>query len=180
MGFRIPDELVERLQKGDNILREEILPLFDDYEEWLEGAASPDGETVKETEKNIRLALMSWGKALSSRLRQIDNPCVLRILNSGSFIRLLTDEEAALNRRQYVRGAFRKARRGLQQQLEVDVSNLPDEDQIAAHKASIVQHAAAIAAADAELRRRKPEPKPHTATNPGIGNFKAIKEYINA
>lgn len=180
MGFRIPDELVERLQKGDNILREEILPLFDDYEEWLEGAASDNYQTRQGTEKDIRLALLAWKDSLSARLREIDNPCTLRIFQSGSFIRLLTDEEAAEYNRQYVRSGFRKARRGHQRQLEVDVSNLPDEDQIAAHKASIAQHAAAIAAADAELRRHRPEPKPHTATNPGIGNLKAIKEYINA
>jgi hypothetical protein len=147
--YVIPDELVDRLDKGSTIPRsaiEPLLPTFDD-------------------EDSYRIHLMCWVAQLGSAMAKAGKPVTIRTRGYGQTVVILTDSEASTHNARFFGKYLRRARRRHDHLMDVDASRLGLDEQ-KTHERNVCVQAAILSGIAAT--RREFSPVAHRRVTPTL------------
>jgi len=147
--YRLPESLIDRLQKGDEILRDEIEPLLPEHH----------GEDA------FRLHLMAWVAHLDKALRKAGKPFTIRTREMGRRVEILTDEQASQYNRSRFGSYLHRASRRHALMMEVNTANL-SPDQQKAHDRSVCLQGAIMTGIS--ITAREFSPRPHRRGIPSL------------
>lgn len=150
MRFEIPQEMVDRLDKGSVLTLQQV-----------KAVASPSDRG-----RDPKLLMMGFGAALKRAMRLAGKPCTVRVMDQGRSLHVLADSVASTYNAAWFRNYGRRQRRRFEEMGDVDTGKLDNEErQKHLHSHNVMGRV--LAAADAA--RRTPELVPVVRNVPVIG-----------